>query len=235
MAIGIALLFNIKLPINFNSPYKALNIQDFWRRWHITLSRFLRDYIYIPLGGNKKSSFRTYSNLLATFVIGGFWHGAGWTFLFWGFLHGIALIIHRLWSNLGFKMWTWLAWLITFNFVNIAWVFFRAKEWDDAVKVLGSMFSLDNIVLPLMLQNRLNFLQNYDISFDLGWLMSINANKDILFWMFIGFILILLFKNTMEKKDTFKLNLFTVSISIFCFILGTLSLDKVSEFLYFNF
>jgi D-alanyl-lipoteichoic acid acyltransferase DltB (MBOAT superfamily) len=126
MAIGIALLFNIKLPINFNSPYKALNIQDFWRRWHITLSRFLRDYVYIPLGGNKKGSFRTYSNLLATFVIGGLWHGAGWTFVFWGFLHGMALVIHRVWSNLGFKMWTWLAWLITFNFVNIAWIFFRA-------------------------------------------------------------------------------------------------------------
>ncbi|MDX4070079.1 MBOAT family O-acyltransferase, partial [Aliarcobacter skirrowii] len=148
MAIGIALLFNIKLPINFNSPYKALNIQDFWRRWHITLSRFLRDYVYIPLGGNKKGSFRTYSNLLATFVIGGLWHGAGWTFVFWGFLHGLALVIHRAWTNLGFKMNTILAWFITFNFVNIAWIFFRAKEWDDAIKVLSSMFSLDNVVLP---------------------------------------------------------------------------------------
>lgn len=78
-------MFNIVLPINFNSPYKAQNIQDFWRRWHITLSRFLRDYVYIPLGGNKHSTFRTYSNLLATFVIGGLWHGAGWTFVFWGF------------------------------------------------------------------------------------------------------------------------------------------------------
>ena len=81
MAIGISLMFNIKLPINFNSPYKALNIQDFWRRWHMTLSRFLRDYIYIPLGGNRKGEFRTYTNLLATFLIGGLWHGAGWTFI----------------------------------------------------------------------------------------------------------------------------------------------------------
>jgi len=90
--------------------------------------KILRDYIYIPLGGNKKGNVRTYVNLMATFIIGGFWHGAGWTFLFWGFLHGVALAIHRLWQNLGFKMWTWLAWFITFNFVNIAWVFFRAKE-----------------------------------------------------------------------------------------------------------
>ncbi|MGJ0364316.1 MBOAT family O-acyltransferase, partial [Aliarcobacter cryaerophilus] len=99
MAIGISLMFNIKLPINFNSPYKALNIQDFWRRWHMTLSRFLRDYIYIPLGGNRKGEFRTYTNLLATFLIGGLWHGAGWTFIIWGALHGIALAIHRFWQS----------------------------------------------------------------------------------------------------------------------------------------
>ena len=90
MAIGAALLFNIKLPINFNSPYKALNIQDFWRRWHITLSRFLRDYVYILLGGNRSGKVRTYVNLAATFVIGGIWHGAGWTFVFWGCLSALC-------------------------------------------------------------------------------------------------------------------------------------------------
>ena len=236
MAIGIALLFNIKLPINFNSPYKALNIQDFWRRWHITLSRFLRDYIYIPLGGNKKSNFRTYSNLLATFVIGGFWHGAGWTFLFWGFLHGIALIIHRLWSNLGFKMWTWLAWFITFNFVNIAWVFFRAKEWDDAVKVLGGMFSLENVVLPNPLANKLIFLKSYGIEFG-GWVANIDADggKFLIPWLFVAFILILFFKNSMEKWKEFKLNYKTLVLTFICLVAGLLSLNKVSEFLYFNF
>ncbi len=142
MAIGAALLFNIKLPINFNSPYKALDIQDFWRRWHITLSRFLRDYVYIPLGGNRKGSLRTYTNLLATFIIGGIWHGAGWTFVFWGFLHGMALVIHRFWKSLGMNMPKVLAWFITFNFINIAWVFFRAKEWSDAVMVLRGMFTI---------------------------------------------------------------------------------------------
>ena len=234
MAIGIALLFNIKLPINFNSPYKALNIQDFWRRWHITLSRFLRDYIYIPLGGNKQSSFRTYSNLLATFVIGGFWHGAGWTFLFWGFLHGIALIIHRVWSNLGFKMWTWLAWFITFNFVNIAWVFFRAKEWDDAIKVLSSMFSLGNIVLPEKLENKFIFLKSYGIEFG-GWAADISGSDWTAIWLILGFILILLFKNSMEKWKEFKLNYKTLILTFICLVAGLLSLNKVSEFLYFNF
>ena len=103
IAIGSSLMFNISLPINFNSPYRALDIQDFWRRWHITLSRFLRDYIYIPLGGNRLSESRTLANLTVTFLIGGLWHGAGWTFVFWGFLHGVAMVIHRLWQKSGLE------------------------------------------------------------------------------------------------------------------------------------
>ena len=130
MAIGISLMFNIRLPINFNSPYKAKDIQDFWRRWHITLSRFLRDYIYIPLGGNKVGRYHNYSNLFAVFLIGGLWHGASWMFVIWGALHGVAIVLHRIWKDLGLRMWGWMGWFITFNFVNIAWVFFRAKDFD---------------------------------------------------------------------------------------------------------
>jgi alginate O-acetyltransferase complex protein AlgI len=99
MAIGSALTFNIRLPINFNSPYRALNIQDFWCRWHITLSRFLRDYTYIPLGGIRVSEPHVYNNLLITFLIGGLWHGAGWTFVLWGALHGLAIVVHRWWKT----------------------------------------------------------------------------------------------------------------------------------------
>ena len=145
MAIGAALLFNIKLPINFNSPYKATNIQDFWRRWHITLSRFLREYIYIPLGGNKVSIGRNYLNLFSVFLIGGLWHGASWMFVIWGAMHGTAMVLHRIWQQLGFTMNTLLAWFITFNFINITWVFFRAKEMEDALKVLGGMFGFEPV------------------------------------------------------------------------------------------
>jgi D-alanyl-lipoteichoic acid acyltransferase DltB (MBOAT superfamily) len=234
MAIGISLMFNIKLPINFNSPYKALNIQDFWRRWHMTLSRFLRDYIYIPLGGNKKSSFRTYTNLLATFVIGGFWHGAGWTFLFWGFLHGIALIIHRLWSNLGFKMWTWLAWFITFNFVNVAWVFFRAKEWEDAIKVLGGMGGLSGVVVSTKFFHIFHFLANYGIVFD-RVTKHIGDGSKSLVWILFGIFFILYFKNTMDNSKVFTINNKTLFLTIIYFLSSVLSLNQVSEFLYFNF
>jgi len=215
MAIGAALLFNIKLPINFNSPYKATNIQEFWRRWHMTLSRFLKDYIYIPLGGNRKGEFRTYNNLLATFVIGGIWHGAGWTFIFWGFLHGMALIIHRIWNKLGLRLWSWFAWFVTFNFINITWVFFRAKEWDDALRVLGAMFNFTNI--------------------------SININAEQLIYIAL-FLTLIFFKNSNEIiKINFSKNI-RVALTTFLFIVSLLQLtnimiqaDKVSEFLYFNF
>ncbi|MCO7538110.1 MULTISPECIES: MBOAT family O-acyltransferase [Pseudomonas] len=146
MAIGAALLFNIWLPINFNSPYKSLDIQDFWRRWHMTLSRYLRDYLYIPLGGNRCSSARVYFNLMATFVLGGLWHGASWMFVIWGALHGGALIIHRFWKQIGMSMPKPLAWIVTFTFVNVTWVFFRATSISDAVSILGGMVNFSSIV-----------------------------------------------------------------------------------------
>lgn len=145
MAIGAALLFNIWLPINFNSPYKSLDIQDFWRRWHMTLSRYLRDYLYIPLGGNRCSSARVHFNLMATFVLGGFWHGASWMFIIWGALHGGALVLHRIWKRLGFSMPTALAWIVTFLFVNVTWVFFRATSLADALTILGGMIDYNSI------------------------------------------------------------------------------------------
>jgi alginate O-acetyltransferase complex protein AlgI len=147
MAIGAALIFNIRLPINFNSPYKALSIQDFWRRWHITLSRWLRDYVYIPLGGNRHGNWRTHINLLLTFLLGGLWHGAGWTFILWGALHGSALIIHRLWQALGLRLWRWAAWALTFLFINMTWVFFRAEDVDKALTMLRRMADIQDLRL----------------------------------------------------------------------------------------
>jgi len=146
MAIGASLLFNIWLPINFNSPYKALDIQDFWRQWHITLSNFLRDYLYIPLGGNRRSPSRTSINLFVTFVLGGLWHGASWMFVIWGALHGCALVLHRLWKRFRHPMPPVPAWILTFAFVNVAWVFFRAKTMDDAIRVLHGMIDVRSAI-----------------------------------------------------------------------------------------
>jgi alginate O-acetyltransferase complex protein AlgI len=151
MAVGLALLFGIRLPVNFRSPYKALSIIEFWRRWHITLSRFLRDYLYIPLGGNRLGEYRRYSNLLLTMLLGGLWHGAGWNFFVWGGLHGIYLCINHLWrawrgdsvpavTSMATKI---VSWAVTFCAVVIAWVFFRAKTAAGAWQMLGSLFGFE--------------------------------------------------------------------------------------------
>ena len=234
MAIGVALLFNIVLPANFNSPYKATSIQDFWRRWHITLSRFLRDYIYIPLGGNRVGNFRNYANLMTTFILGGIWHGAGWTFIFWGFLHGFALVLNRIWNQLGFKMNVVLGWFITFNFVNIAWVFFRAQEWEDAIKVLKGMFAMNGVVLPNILSSKLSFLTEYGIGFG-GFVENIYGNSFTPLWVVSILFVVVFFSNSMERMHAFKLNNKTAFLAAIMFIYSLFSMYQVSEFLYFNF
>ena len=233
MAIGAALLFNIRLPINFNSPYKASSIQDFWRRWHMTLSRFLKEYIYIPLGGNRKGEFRTYCSLMATFLIGGIWHGAGWTFLFWGFLHGIAIVIHRAWNKMGFRLNALVAWFITFNFINVTWVFFRAKEWEDAMKVLKGMFS-GTLVFPLGWKEKLNFLVGDDIQFGY-WLQAISGDMYTFYWVLMGLFVTVVLKNSNESAKRLKPNALTALYAAVLFLVAASSLSKLSEFLYFNF
>jgi alginate O-acetyltransferase complex protein AlgI len=158
MAIGLGLMFNIRIPINFNSPYKAVNIIDFWRRWHITLSRFLRDYLYIPLGGSRLGPSRRYTNLLITMLLGGLWHGAGWTFIIWGGLHGLYLVINHAWHALRLRLGhdlsrsTFLgrvaARTITFLAVVVGWVYFRAEDFDAANRILGGMIGLNGVQLP---------------------------------------------------------------------------------------
>jgi alginate O-acetyltransferase complex protein AlgI len=158
MAIGAGLLFGIRLPVNFASPYKADSIIDFWRRWHITLSRFLRDYLYVPLGGNRKGPARRYVNLAITMVLGGFWHGAGWTFVIWGALHGFYLVVNHLWRALrrhslaGFESSTTLGrrvgQAITFVAVVIAWVFFRSEDVGSAVQMLLAMAGNNGVARP---------------------------------------------------------------------------------------
>jgi alginate O-acetyltransferase complex protein AlgI len=146
MAIGISLMFGIFLPLNFNSPYKATSIIDFWRRWHMTLSRFLRDYLYIPLGGNRHGSVLRYVNLMVTMALGGLWHGAAWTFVIWGVLHGLYLCINHAWNNYGPAMAprfgrvaNFAGFVLTFLSVVFAWVFFRADSVSSALSILSHM------------------------------------------------------------------------------------------------
>lgn len=156
MAVGLALLFGIRLPINFNSPYKASSVIDFWRRWHMTLSQFLREYLYIPLGGNRKGSGRRYVNLFATMLLGGLWHGAGWGFIIWGALHGSYLIgnhvlrrlTHPVQHHLGQRFLRFGGWVLTFMGVVFGWVFFRATTLEGALEISGAMMGIGGFSIP---------------------------------------------------------------------------------------
>jgi alginate O-acetyltransferase complex protein AlgI len=153
VAIGIGLLLGLKLPQNFDSPYKSVSIQDFWRRWHMTLSFWLRDYLYIPLGGSRKGPWRTYLNYILTFLLGGLWHGAGWTFVLWGGMHGTGLAVHKTFADRGWTPpWTWFNRLITFVFVTAAWVLFRAPSLGDAGDVYAAMLGLQGLDSAAQLQ-----------------------------------------------------------------------------------
>ena len=239
MAIGAALFFNIRLPINFNSPYKATSIQDFWRRWHITLSRFLRDYIYIPLGGNREGNFRTYSNLMATFIIGGIWHGAGWTFVFWGFLHGVGLVIYRFWNFFGIALPKVLAWFITFNFINIAWVFFRAREWDDAIKVLDGMIDYKSIEISTEFAHFLNYLIKMEYFNFEGITYKLFTIQTLEYIIIFGIVAFFVPNSMQYAKNKFQLNLKWIIITASFFFISIMTSflggTSASEFLYFNF
>ncbi|NEP78081.1 MAG: MBOAT family protein [Okeania sp. SIO3B3] len=213
MAIGAARMFGIKLPVNFNSPYKAINISDFWRRWHITLSNFLRDYLYIPLGGNRQGDIRRKINLIITMLLGGLWHGAGWNFVFWGGLHGTYLVIHRQWQKflkfLGYdlsKSYWWsrgIGTLITFLSVVIAWIFFRAANMNTAFLILEGMSGFNGIILPMPLQKYLSFLSNWGIKFEGTGTFGF-AVSDALIWIFSLLLIVWLIPNTQQWMENYE-------------------------------
>mgnify|MGYP000630253643 CR=1 FL=1 len=209
MAIGIARMFGIQLPLNFFSPYKSLNIIEFWRRWHMTLSRFLRDYIYFSLGGNRKGNGRRYINLLVTMFLGGLWHGAGWTFVFWGGLHGFYLITNHGWHYIQRKLklellnqlmiWQCFCWFLTFISVVNAWVFFRAVTFESALEILKGMYGLNGIALPNALLARLGSFSS--VLTELGITTYIGGGSQFIFtylWVFVLLFVTLLTPNTQQ-------------------------------------
>lgn len=233
MAIGLALFFGIILPINFNSPYKSLNIADFWRRWHITLGRFLKEYLYIPLGGNRLGRLINLRNLFIVAFLSGIWHGAGWGFVIWGLLHAFAMVLHRIYSFwakgqkfLKLKSYKIFAWFLTFNFINIAWIFFRSENLQGAINLLKSMFGVVWVELPFKWYTRMSYT-----------LESIGGRNETLFSIIIAFVLCLACKNSIEQSENFSPNfktmLFVTLLLIFSFF--TLAAIPYVEFIYFNF
>jgi alginate O-acetyltransferase complex protein AlgI len=141
IAIGLALLLGFVFPQNFDRPYRSLGVREFWRRWHMTLSRFLRDFLYIPLGGNRGPRWFVYRNLMITMVLGGLWHGAAWTFVVWGAMHGVGLCLEHAFADRWERVPKWLRWSVSFNFVVIAWIFFRSQSLADAFTFIGRLFT----------------------------------------------------------------------------------------------
>ncbi len=210
MAVGIARMFSIRLPLNFFSPYKATSIIEFWRRWHMTLSRFLRDYLYFPLGGNRNGPARRYVNLLCVMAIGGLWHGAGWTFVFWGVLHGIYLCINHAWhavlralglagygGNAAYRL---AAWALTFLAVVVGWVFFRAESFPAALNVLSGMAGWNGAALPPLIAGAFAKLGLAQLPAD----ESLGDMAFVLQWMWIGgaMFIALALPNTYEWMAT---------------------------------
>ncbi|MEQ1637189.1 MAG: MBOAT family protein [Methylococcales bacterium] len=259
MAIGLSCLFGVKLPCNFNSPYQAVNIIEFWRCWHMTLSRFLRDYLYIPLGGSRKGAIRRYANLLITMILGGLWHGAAWTFIVWGGLHGIYLVINHAWQKLRLFLGQdltrssvtgrWLGRCLTFLAVVIAWVIFRAENVDAAVNILHAMTGFQGVTLPVSWQNILPLsliktLQQGGITFagvpEYGQGCLILA-----LWALVWFTpntqqIMCRFSPTLDKVAAISRyqwqptlgNLLVISVVL---LYALTEIGKVSDFLYFQF
>jgi alginate O-acetyltransferase complex protein AlgI len=231
IAIGSALLFNFTLPINFNSPYKSTNIREFWNRWNITLSNFLKNYVYIPIGGNKISSITTCRNLLITFIIGGLWHGAGWNFIIWGFLHALALIIINFFKKINCKLNKFIAWFLTFNFINITWIFFKIDNFQEALLVLKNMFTLKKIILPIFLSKYFNFdFAEYGNAFSL----IEDKNKTIIFFI-LSLVIIFFAPNNNQYIYNKKHKLKIAFIAGIAFIVSIIGINKTSVFIYFNF
>ena len=220
MAIGIGKMFNINLPLNFNAPYRATNFQDFWRRWHITLNRFLTQYVYIPLGGSRRKEVRVYFNIGIVFLISGIWHGAGWTFVVWGICHGIGVMIHRIWKKKGYSMPSWLGMFITFFFINILWVLFRADNMHEAWVIISSMFDNHQFYLsPAYTSHLPSILPN-------------SANMMILF---IAMLAGVIGPTAYQLCNDYGWYRAKQAVTVICFVGGVLFISRVVTFLYFNF
>jgi alginate O-acetyltransferase complex protein AlgI len=264
MAIGLSRLFGIRLPLNFSSPYKSTSIAEFWRRWHMTLSRFLRDYLYIPLGGNRHGEFRRHANLFITMVLGGLWHGAGWNFVIWGALHGAFLIVNHAWREFCDKFGLglpgrggrWLAIALTFVCVVFGWVYFRAPDLPTANRIVLGMLGFNGAALPDAIASRLGplwpLLQGVGVQAGLG---GGAAFVGLWFWIAVGGLIAFVFPNTQEIMHRFEpayvegsagdaANTTAISwqprrrdaVLVGCLLaLGVLALSRPTEFLYFQF
>ena len=236
MACGIGEMFQITLPKNFNSPYKATSITEFWNRWHMTLSGFLQKYIYFPLGGSRKGMIRSIINILIVFLVSGIWHGAAWTFIVWGLLHGAARVLHKICAKRWERFSKIVRWFVTFVFLNITWIFFRAENLMQAINMLKKIFTSFKWELHSGLMQQFDVLEFTYIEEHVAPLMNlVKAYPQIhlVIVMVIALFVAMVPKNLYEKK--FQPSIGNALASIVLLVWCVLSFSGVSTFLYFNF
>lgn len=254
MALGMSKMFNIELPINFNSPYKAKTVSEFWGRWHMTLTRFFTHYVYIPLGGNRRGKLRTYLNTMIVFLLSGVWHGANWTFILWGAIHGFFMTVEKvikdsckgkkstfaapenLWKRIINTCVKMTGYIYVFVFANLTWVLFRAESIKDAGVFLQRLAVREGGISDNLI-SKVNDLVEVRLLYRLG-LGSISSKCPYLPCIFILLVLwfaIYFMKNTQEKMETKKLSVVRSLVTIILIVWSVISLSDVSEFLYFNF
>ena len=235
MAVGTSLMLNIKLPINFDSPYKAISIRDFWKRWHISLTKFFTKYIYIPLGGSKKGIFFTYVNTMIVFLISGIWHGANWTFIVWGILHGALSIFDRIFDKYQKKICKPIRWICTFIVINILWLLFRSDSINQWLDIIAKIISFPNLNISDGIIQIFNLQETVFISNVLGVTEFVKNIRG--FWMIVYLIvsygICLLFENNYKKLE--KISWITMFVSSIAFVWGFICLSGESVFVYFNF
>lgn len=235
MAVGISSMLNIDLPMNFDSPYKAVSIRDFWKRWHISLTKFLTKYIYIPLGGSKKGAIRTYINMILVFLISGLWHGANWTFILWGAIHGLLNCFDRLFEFFEEKVFLPVRWICTLVWVSILWLLFSAESVEQWQSILQRIVFMQNMQISDGLINMFYLPEGtflYQVLNLNYWAQNIRGFNMLLF-ILVAFIVCTLFENNFRKKE--KLNFVSMLCASIAFVWGVLCLGAESTFVYFGF
>lgn len=235
IAAGLARLLGLRLPVNFDSPYRSLSVGEFWKRWHITLTSFLRECVYFPLGGSRKGTVCTYRNIFAIYLISGFWHGAGWTFIVWGLLHGLGQVIERIWGPGRDELPRWLRWGVTFLFVNVAWVFFRAPDFSGALELLGRAVSgglakPEEWLLSGLFSKEIGAVELL-IPGAADW---VNILRVIGLYG-IGLLAALWPRNTITQMDRFRPTLWRGAVLVIGLTWSILSFTGITTFIYSNF
>lgn len=235
MATGIASMFHIDLPLNFDSPYQAKSILEFWDRWHMTLTRFLRQYIYFPLGGSRKGRVRTYLNIMIVFLVSGFWHGANWTFVVWGLLHGAAEVVTRRFRNTWSRLPAFLQWFLTFGFVSCTFLIFRADSLSQAYIMFRKLATLESLsITPTMLEG-LTLPEAAHIEKLIGIEGMLGGRYGIHLWMFLGIVMYVTLRTENVQKKEFVCSKKTLLQTVGMLAWTIVSLSGISTFLYFNF